>query len=232
MTTKLPEVGNIYNSKTVKGYTCRVTRIEIEDETKIYIKPPFGSVSAWVDEKCFWENYEELPTSAENAQVGAVDKALEELKRFMKTFYGDCKEGDPGFGLFAHARDLVNALEAEKMTGFKHQAWGLRKDGTFGNMDEPKIDAKKERVDSVKESIWKSVSEFPEIDNERIIWRNLEGKCDIFEIACWPGKGALLRSNHGSVCFKVTVGEFCLLSDFINKQEELEERVRKLEGKK
>jgi hypothetical protein len=166
-----------------------------------------------------WDRiFEELPASnsQEKEKVSEVEKALEELKERLSFHHHPfCDK------LFSSAQNLVTALEAEKDM----------------SKPEPEIDMKEEcveakEIDVPTKSIWKDVKEV--IDNQSIIYVNKAGFARLGEY--WNDTMYFIEGDSGDVRAHAFdkgyyVKKFCTLTDFVNQVEDMEARLRKLEGK-
>jgi len=92
---------------------------------------------------------------------------------------------------------------------------------------EPKIDMKEESVEPV--SIWKDVSELPEYGC-RILVKHKHHRQIIPYYYC----NGIFTPDNKDFSFEIDnsiIKKFCLLTDFVNQVEDMEARLRKLEGK-
>ena len=96
-----------------------------------------------------------------------------------------------------------------------------------GSKEEPKTDIKEERVEPV--SIWKDVSELPEICGAYFIkWKNLSGiQIGYF----YAGNKTFYQNsnyNEGDELNKRHMEKCCLLTDFINSFEQMQKDIKEL----
>ena len=161
------------------------------------------------------------PVDLENGKANKIDKALEELKEAISKSLGKItcvndvnKLNFKLMDVRIAAQHLVNALEVEK------------------NMPnpKPKIDMKEECVDPV--SIWKDVSELPEICGAYFIkWKNLSGiQIGYF----YAGNKTFYQNsnyNEGDELNKRHMEKCCLLTDFINSFEQMQKDIEEFKRK-
>jgi ssDNA-binding Zn-finger/Zn-ribbon topoisomerase 1 len=104
-----------------------------------------------------------------------------------------------------------------------------------GSKEEPKIDMKKECVEPV--SIWKDVSELPEGMQGQILVAMKDGTKGLTYYTSSTGDFSIfLKHKYGNTfddisVVKQNIERWAYLTDFVNQVEDMEARLRKLEGK-
>jgi len=142
------------------------------------------------------------------SEVSEVERALERFKLAIDSVEARAMTGETGIveKVLSRAQNLINALESKP---------------------EPKIDMKEECVEPV--SIWKDVSELPYYGCRILV----KHKHHIQIIPYYYCNGIFTPDNK-DFSFEIdnsVIKKFCLLTDFINQVEDMEARLRKLEGK-
>jgi len=239
MTNKLPEVGSKYKNKQCYDNVYVVTAVYPAPFTKrlaIEAKPEFlhcrrnnwilSFFNGTLEE--FWDCFEELsednskekPTVKENLTVDEVEKAKEELKNFLNRpiiYIDDMQLAAEEYNkLVIKAQNLLNALD-----NIKTEA-------------KPVVDNKIE-----SRLPWKDVSELPDKHSNVII--QFKNDRD-YEPAKFITETDSTKSFFTTIDFrkefiKDNIERFISLKELINsiesmlsRQDELEERIKKLEG--
>lgn len=260
MTNKLPEIGKRYKEICSK-HIIEVVFICEEEKQCVAKSGRGGlwvqHIPTFFEH---FEELPGQPTSAKIAQVNLqlsdeVKEAMEELNAEMDWSYDNSTRNwkDQCIGVTSAAQNLLKALDdssipkkddygiseytinskEEKKTGFKHQhpRANLLYDAQNFYHSEDKLDMIPKRE---LKSIWKDVSELKEPDSCIVEWNGGAG----FDFGSLNLSNQKIHVLQKGPFDSKHVKRFCYLSDFINDYEaekkaklELEERVRKLEGK-
>jgi len=202
MQNKLPEVGKRYKPKTNKPMS--------KNNVEIIGVPRVLHTEGNMCLKFFLDNYEELPE--DNSSQSEIEKAKEELKLWVDGANTDLIDKNSDiWTLFKKAQNLINALD-----NIKTQAESI-----VDNKMEGKLP-------------WKDVSELPSGCEDVIVCDEI-GVIGIGYSSETENKIFLTRSDSD---ITQVVKKYIVLTDLINsiesilsRQHELEERIRKLEGR-
>jgi hypothetical protein len=127
MTNKLPEVGKRYKDKKTQEILILERVQTIKNHKWYFLETDYGVVIA-ASTYQFKNDYESLNNEqedkqekimqahAESGKFGSdkVEEVKEELKAHIKSFYGDIKQGDVAYGLYAFSQNLLNALDTQQ----------------------------------------------------------------------------------------------------------------------
>lgn len=193
------------------------------------------------------KGYVSSSSHIQKEEVNKVERALEELKEEInydplqvKGYVSQACLNWKGWyaALNKKAQNLVTALEAEKSLRLKNDQKLDTKEFDSRGLDtkqdmskpEPEIDMKEECVEPV--SIWKDVSELPEYQNYHVIGKMKDGKCIFgFPYQLKDGVSTIRNIDNIGGNDKIYFKCFSTLTDFVNQVEDMEARLRKLEGK-
>lgn len=179
-----------------------------------------------------------------------LSERIEELNKIKKSY-----EFEPTNNEFFKAMKVIEELEEElqerkayivanpcaqcggRINAMKCDAWAKKAnelEEKLKNNDmsklEPKIDMKEECVEPV--SIWKDVSELLEYQNYHVIGKMKDGKCIFgFPYQLKDGVSTIRNIDNIGGNDKIYFKCFSTLTDFVNQVEDMEARLRKLEGK-
>lgn len=207
MTNKLPVVGKRYILKFLKrkGSSLELLRM---DDTFVEMKYPGNQIEKYsFPKEDFWKMFEELPE--DKAETKPETQSLElspEVKEAMEELNYKLNNHICDYEVLSYkSRKLLNALEKQ-----------------FANN---KIQAEEVVDNKIEEkSIWKPVGELPQKEAKLWVKRKdgeiVPSRYNASEILQFSGN--CLEDIHS----------WCYLTDFINEQEKLKERVKKLEGVK
>ena len=231
---KLPVIGKRYKHKRYPGQECliiNITKHRVVYEEVVTTGNVKNGINSYKN-SVVWDFLEELPDQeptteewctnehipfVENRNSGItvdnkVQEALEELKIPMQNF-GDRENDETGFDFYHRVRHLVNALENVSNST---------------PLEKPSEDHILDVRKKVK-SIWKPISELPVNKYQQLIirWDNGENEIATYD----TDEDYFMSLDLASQYCDSELREWCELSDFINQQISLEERITKLENK-
>jgi hypothetical protein len=224
---KLPEVGKRYklcvgmNQFNKPEYvTCEVLRLE---NTFVEVLMGDSGIKHFYEKDTFMKGWEEIK---ENKIVGKVERIKKELqediKSWMDEIFGDFVplekikplEPKPVYETFLKTKALIDAMNNKILYE------NLEDNEYFKAGWEAAIHYSKNKKDLEPKSIWKDVSELPETTSH-IIAKDCLGRYSVFE----SNNKMILNLKDGGIVNQDIIFKFCLLSDYINDQEQFKQDV-------
>ena len=257
MTNKLPVIGKRYRHKQYRQQECLVVYISKHRVAYEIVNSRSSNDINSYNKGVFWKYFEELPdqepTTEESSTVdnddlttaymagladakiearnkdNKVQEALEELKHKLDVSFDISKRNPLYYELYVKAQTLVNALE-----------------NVSNSTPLEKHDKEDHIVDANKKvkSIWKPISELPEdggdvyikFESSGIIVQSIYHR-NHYKGGLQDGKPAIEFIGSDTAYIEdlelddTETFKYIMLTDFVNQQISLEERITKLENK-
>ena len=252
---RLPVIGKSYIYKVLPEVYGTIIVYKL-DGLNIYTKRDDGFTYTY-SPALFWNEFEELPDQEPTPDISKMettDKVKEALKE-LKYHIGVNEYYDKELGLKdlkEAAQDLINALEENKdplvnqdiqetHVSSKEEDIKSLDNSLDGTLDGIVENAVKRCKKLEPKSIWKPISELPH-KSQYIYVKTFTGEIDLvrFRHKYFDCKNQIdrpvIESTINGFIWEINkiernFIEYCTLNDFINHQENLEERITKLENK-